>query len=338
VEKNAKGIVVRGVKAIATQAPYANEILVGSFPRPGLSPDQIMYFIVPANHPGLKIASRPSHSKDNRENNPWAARGDELDAALIFDDALIPWERVMAAGIAPDAADRLFHRLCQFLHWSVLIRQGIKAEILLGAASNVVDAIGTGRIPAVRDTLAELVRFQETIRAFLTASEVLAVPNSWTGTMRPNSIQVTAGRAYAAENWSRIVSLVQDLAGAGLMMQPDAEDYANPEIGPWMERMHQAVGFTAQEKSRIFRLVWDLTSTEAASRANFYERMNSAPWFITRSQLYDRYDRHRAKMAALRIAGIDPDKAIVDLGQIERPWGAHLDAVLQTNSRKGEAA
>ncbi len=44
-------------------------------------------------------------------------------------------------------------------------------------------------------------------------------------------------------------------------------------------------------------------------------------------QLFDRYDRQREKMLALKLAGVDPQKAQVELGQIERPWGSHLDAV-----------
>ncbi|GAY07677.1 4-hydroxyphenylacetate 3-monooxygenase [Pseudonocardia sp. N23] len=327
VEKNGKGIVVRGVKSIATQGAYANTILVGTFPRPGLSPDQIMYFAVPANHPGMKIVCRPSHSKHDRENNPLAGRGDELDSMLVFDDSFIPWENVIAQGIPPAATVRLFHRLSQFLHWDVLIRQGVRAEYILGAASNVVDSLGTGQIPAVKDHLAELIRFLETIRAFLTAAETLAVPSSWTGTYRPNSLQITAGRTYAAQNWQHMHELLQDLCGSGLLMQPTPADYANEEISPWLNRVHEGVGFTAEERSRIFRLVWDMTATETSARSHIYERFNSAPWFVTRTQLFDRYDRQREKMLALKLAGVDPQKAQVELGQIERPWGSHLDAV-----------
>ena len=50
VDKRPDGIVVRGVKSVATLAPYADEYVALAPNRPGLSSDEIVYFAVPVVH------------------------------------------------------------------------------------------------------------------------------------------------------------------------------------------------------------------------------------------------------------------------------------------------
>src|SRR4249920_4020176 len=58
VERRADGIVVRGAKGVGTQAPYANDILCLTQPRPDLQPEEVVYFAVPVNSPGLQLICR----------------------------------------------------------------------------------------------------------------------------------------------------------------------------------------------------------------------------------------------------------------------------------------
>src|SRR3546814_11439068 len=95
---------VRGVKAIGTGTPFADYIHVGVFFRPGIVSEQIIYAALPTNTPGVTLVCRESTVKESNVEHPLAARGDELDTVILFDDVFIPWNRVFHLGNPkPDA-------------------------------------------------------------------------------------------------------------------------------------------------------------------------------------------------------------------------------------------
>src|SRR3546814_2496615 len=59
-EEREDGIVVRGWKAIGTAVPFANHILVGNLWRPGQTPDQTIYALVPIATPGVRSEEHTS--------------------------------------------------------------------------------------------------------------------------------------------------------------------------------------------------------------------------------------------------------------------------------------
>ncbi|MEQ8496637.1 MAG: 4-hydroxyphenylacetate 3-hydroxylase N-terminal domain-containing protein, partial [Gammaproteobacteria bacterium] len=91
------GIVLNGIKRIATAAPYADEILVWPFP-PTFQPGEEDYanvFAVPMATPGLKTLCRPSFANQGTTRDyPLSSRFDEMDATVVFENVLVPWERV----------------------------------------------------------------------------------------------------------------------------------------------------------------------------------------------------------------------------------------------------
>ncbi|MGD9604342.1 MAG: 4-hydroxyphenylacetate 3-hydroxylase N-terminal domain-containing protein, partial [Gammaproteobacteria bacterium] len=98
VDRTRDGLVLHGIKRIATAAPYADEILVWPFP-PTFVPGEEAYanvFAIPLNTPGLKVLCRPSFATVGGDigDHPLSARFDELDATVVFDGVLVPWERV----------------------------------------------------------------------------------------------------------------------------------------------------------------------------------------------------------------------------------------------------
>src|SRR3546814_11871957 len=104
-EEREDGIVVRGWKAIGTAVPFANHILVGNLWRPGQTPDQTIYALVPIATPGVTVVARKSNAEPDADpyDRPLATIGDELDAMAYFDDGFIPWGQVQHVG-NPDHA------------------------------------------------------------------------------------------------------------------------------------------------------------------------------------------------------------------------------------------
>src|SRR5690606_4428725 len=96
VERKPGGLVVRGMKMLATLGPYADYLLV--YPYRQLEPEEAhaaLCFAVPLNAPGLKLHARPPMAP------PFGALSrmfDESDAIVEFNDVLVPDECVFIEG------------------------------------------------------------------------------------------------------------------------------------------------------------------------------------------------------------------------------------------------
>ena len=103
VKETDAGMVVRGARMVATLCALANEIVV----MPAAvtwqtsdvhkTTDYAFGFAIPTSTPGLKFICRPpvAHSDAaSPMDGPLSLRFDESDGIAIFDDVLVPWERV----------------------------------------------------------------------------------------------------------------------------------------------------------------------------------------------------------------------------------------------------
>ena len=93
-EHRSDGIVVHGVKSVATLAPFADEYVALAPNRPGLADDEIVYFAVPMDTPGLRVFCRPSLVPPSVPDRRLAAAFDEMDCWVVFDNVFVPAERV----------------------------------------------------------------------------------------------------------------------------------------------------------------------------------------------------------------------------------------------------
>lgn len=97
VKETPDGLVVRGAKMLATLAPVTDEVIIYSFP--GFAPGDEKYalaFAIPIDTPGLRIICREPMQDGQRSffDHPLASRFEEMDALLVFDDVVVPWDRV----------------------------------------------------------------------------------------------------------------------------------------------------------------------------------------------------------------------------------------------------
>src|SRR6202044_433704 len=97
------GIVVRGVRVLATLAPFADDVAVyPAAPMPDANPAHALSFSIPMATPGLRFLCRNSVSVPGTLFvNPFSSRFDEQDAFVIFDNVEIPRDRVFIDGNLP---------------------------------------------------------------------------------------------------------------------------------------------------------------------------------------------------------------------------------------------
>jgi len=97
------------------------------------------------------------------------------------------------------------------------------------------------------------------------------------GLSEPKAIGVCGG---AAINfffpWANIKAAdVQRLAAGSGVLAMTGADYANPEVGPLMDKWLVGPGIDARQRLELMKLAWDMTESEFGSQAGLYERLHS---------------------------------------------------------------
>src|SRR5690606_9182094 len=188
VQETEECIVVRGARMLAT-LPIADEILI--FPSTVLKEQEeltryALAFAVPCDTPGLSFVGRePLDLGRSHRDHPLGSRFDEMDALVVFDDVLVPWDRVFLMNDVR-LANRAYVETGAVLHMAhqVINVKIAKVEAFLGVAKKVVDAIGSDQFQHVQQKMAELIIVLEVLKGLRTRAEETAAPDRW-GTMTP---------------------------------------------------------------------------------------------------------------------------------------------------------
>src|SRR5580765_3338906 len=165
------GPVVRGLRTLATLAPISDEVLV--YPNRPREPDEADYaiaFAVPMNTRGLKIICRDLYAEHaDPERHPLTTRFDEVDAALIFDDVVVPWERLFVYKDPKLLAGILYiHTWGQY---STMLRLVTKLEGFLGVAHLLTQDAKQQSSAVTQQVLAGLMQDIEILRSCIQVGE-----------------------------------------------------------------------------------------------------------------------------------------------------------------------
>lgn len=275
VEERDDGIIVDGIRLLATQGGITDEILVfpSTVKKAGeLDDPYSLAFAVPNNTPGLKFISRESFDYGKNEwDHPLGSRFEEGDAIVSFDNVFVPWERVFVCGNS-SVCNRTFLETNAVVHMShqVVAKNVVKTEFLLGVVLNMMDAIGIDQFQHVKDKGTEIMLNLETIKSHLYRAEHNAKLDG-SGTMTPDFDALNAARNWYPRIYPRMVEIVRILGASGLMGIPTEADFNHEEIGPIIHRGLQGKNLEGQERVQLFRLAWDMTMSAFGSRQAHYE-------------------------------------------------------------------
>jgi 4-hydroxyphenylacetate 3-monooxygenase len=293
-----EGLVMSGARMLATLAPYADELMV--FPSPSRThpTDASRYafaFAVPMSTPGLRFICRQSFDPGGASADaPLAGRFEEMDAVAVFDEVVVPWERVFLKG---DSAlcNGLFRFTNAFTHGihQFTTKNLAKAELVLGVASLVAEAIGRTTLPFYQQLLGEVVDVVQTVRAYLLAAEADAVRDDH-GDFVPNPDIISTARNFFPRAYPRLIEIVQLIGSGGLMATPTERDLAAPDIAGDIERYYQSATLMGRDRVRLFRLAWDLACSSFAGRQVLYERFFAGDLNVLLAGRFTGYDRTEA--------------------------------------------
>ncbi|ADV67529.1 4-hydroxyphenylacetate 3-monooxygenase, oxygenase component [Deinococcus maricopensis] len=293
VRETEEGVVVRGARMLAT-LPIADEILI--FPSTVIKEngDRSRYAIgfgLPTNAPGLSFQCRePFDTGRDVEDHPLSSRFDEQDAFVIFDDVLVPWERVFLM-YDMNLANQAYARTDAVLHmaYQVVNLKIAKTEAMLGVAQSIVNTIGSGQFQHVQGKVSELILTLEIMKGLEVAARAGATVNQY-GVLTPARGPLDAARNYYPSVYPRLQEIIQLLGASGIIMMPGKADREGP-MGPFIEKYLQAAGANAEERLRLFRLAWDMTLSSFGARQNLYEKHFFGDPIRMSSALYESYDK-----------------------------------------------
>ncbi len=268
------GVLIRGARMLAT-LPVSDEIMV--FPSTVLrgQAEDAPYafaFAIPCSTPGLRFLCRESFDYGRgAADHPLGSRFEEMDAVVIFDDVLVPWERMFLMRDV-ERCNRAFAETRAVVHMAhqVVTKNVAKTEFVLGVICLIVETIAIEQFQHVQEKVAEVIQYLETMRAFLRASEADAALDRW-GLMTPAWPPLDAARNMYTRMYPRMVEIIHQLGASGLMAIPTAADFAGPQ-GPTIGKYYQAARAGARDRVRLFRLAWDLALSAFGSRQALYER------------------------------------------------------------------
>ncbi|MEU1598558.1 4-hydroxyphenylacetate 3-hydroxylase N-terminal domain-containing protein [Streptomyces sp. NPDC005708] len=281
VSRSEEGIVVTGVKSVATGAVFADYINLGTFYKPGIPEEQIVFAGVPASAPGVTMINREANVRDGEEvEHPMASQGDELDTTIIFDNVFIPWNRVFHLG-NPEHASYYPQRIFDWVHYQAVVREMVRAELMLGLALLITEHMGTSVIPPVMARVSQFAGFHQTLLAHLIAAEETGFMTPG-GTYKPNVLMFDFGRVFYLENIARLTAELLDLCGRASLVFPTEGQWQNPEFRPWLEALNNGPVGRPHDRLKISRVIRDFFMSDWGDRMGAFEAFNGTPLLLIR--------------------------------------------------------
>jgi anthranilate 3-monooxygenase (FAD)/4-hydroxyphenylacetate 3-monooxygenase len=290
------GIVVSGAKMLGTMAPITEEVAV--IPFGGVPPGDDAYglvFGIPSNTPGLTFICRETVAPlpRSRFDHPLSSRFEEMDCIAVFDDVLVPWDRVLVDGSPGSGAiiNGLGADFGALLNLQTSARMLSQLEFFCGLAMKLADAIGITGFLHIQEKLGEMLSQMEIARAIFYGSEAMAqkLPN---GVWLPGGHGLRAFHVQTGKIYTRFVEIVQTLAAGGFFYAPSEADLSNPETRPYIDKyVRGRAGISAEERIALFKLAWDVTGDSFGSRMAQYVRYYSGDPIRLTAGFWAQYDK-----------------------------------------------
>lgn len=305
VDRNSEGIVVRGIKAIVTGAPYTHEILV--LPTRNMTEadrDYAVSFAVPIDASGVEMVSREA-GRPGQSGAPLTSRYGQATAQILFDDVLVPWDRVFLAGewqLAGSLTESFatHHRLS-----CIGARAGL-GDMLIGSTCSIAEANGldTEKTGHVRDKIADLIKFVESFYACGVTSSVFGAETR-AGNFIPDPVYSNIGKLMQGTHIYDMYRVAHDISGGILVASPYPEDMESEPMGERLNRYLQGrEDIPADYRISIARLLEDITASYQGGWYSAISISGGGSPEATRLEIVRKYDSAERKALVEKISGV----------------------------------
>lgn len=305
VDRNDKGIVIRGAKAHMTGMANSHEMLI--MPTMGMSEADKDYAVccaLPVDAPGvLHIFGRQTNDDRKLEgeidqgNSRFGVVGGET--LTILEDVFVPWERVFMCG-EYEFSGMLVERFACYHRQNYGGCKGGVSDIVIGAAAVLADMSGYAKAYHIRDKINEMIHHTETLYACSIACSANGSKTA-AGSYYVDPLLANVGKHNVTKLIYEIDRIAQDIAGGLTATLPAESDLKNPEVGKYVEKYLKGVASVpTEDRIRIARLVENMTGGVA-----LVESMHGAGSPQAQKVMYSKLSNlEHKKKCAMEIAGV----------------------------------
>ncbi|MGE4239486.1 4-hydroxyphenylacetate 3-hydroxylase family protein [Ramlibacter sp.] len=266
VERNAKGIVISGTKAIVTGAPYMHELLVMPCRNMGREDaDFAVCCAVPIDAQGLTIVSRPAgRPGDKLEHGDalFSRKYGQSTAVCLFDRVFVPWESVFYAGEWEHSGHLTYSYATHHRQTCIAARAGF-GDLLIGAGALMCEANGfdPGSETHLREQMVELIKITEGFFACGVAASVYGKEDEHSKTFMPDPVFSNIGKLLLATQIYDMHRIAHYVSGGLIVALPGPDEDHNPETGAKLSEVLRANPHVPYEQRiQTARFIEDLTA------------------------------------------------------------------------------
>ena len=267
VERNAKGVVISGTKAIVTGAPYMHEFLVMPCRNMGeADADFAVCCAVPVDAEGITIVARPAGRPGEKVEHGaalFSRRYGQSTGVVIFDRVLVPWERVFYAGEWEHSATLTYDYATHHRHTCIAARAGF-GDLLIGAGALMCEANGfdPGKTSTLREPMVELIKIVEGFYACGVAASVYGTQDPHSTTFMPEPVFANIGKLLLATQIYDMHRLAHEVSGGLIVALPGPDEDHNPATAATLAEVLRANPSVPYDKRiEVARFVEDLTAS-----------------------------------------------------------------------------
>lgn len=250
VDKNDKGIVVRGAKINISGGFASHEIVV--LPQSAHSAGESDYavaFATPPDAPGITFVCQYTPYSAEREladdieelGNPLF--GQRETSMIIFEDVFVPWDRVFHCG-EHAYSGKFVTRFARTHRMTCggTCKVGFMNQII-GSAKLIQEYKGLQNVPHINEQLAEMVALRETCRACgVSAAYHGSEEPEGSGVFLPDELMGNVAKLNVCNAFWRVMALAGDIGGGLIVTLPSLKELDNPETRAYVEEFYSFGG------------------------------------------------------------------------------------------------
>jgi 4-hydroxybutyryl-CoA dehydratase/vinylacetyl-CoA-Delta-isomerase len=267
VERNGRGIVISGTKAIVTGAPYMHEFLVMPCRNMGeADADFAVCCAVPVDAPGITIVARPAGRPGEKVEHGealFSRRYGQSTGVVIFDKVFVPWERVFYAGEWEHSGALTYAYATHHRHSCIGARAGF-GDLLIGAGALMCEANGfdPGEKTDLREPMVELIKITEGFFACGVAASVYGVRDEHSGSFMPEPVFSNIGKLLMSTQIYDMHRLAHEVSGGLIVALPGPDEDHNPATAATLAEVLRANPSVPYDKRiEVARFIEDLTAS-----------------------------------------------------------------------------
>jgi 4-hydroxybutyryl-CoA dehydratase/vinylacetyl-CoA-Delta-isomerase len=257
VDQTKEGIIVRGAKAHQTGSISCHEVIV--LPTRALGKgdeDYALAFAIPSDTKNLiHVVGRTS--MDTREIEGVDCgniRYSKYCPTLIFDEVLVPWDRVFMFKEV-EFAGEMVSRFSAFHRQSHGGCKSGKIDAMTGAALMMMEYNGTAKVSHHKEKVINMIHMAETLYGCSLAASYEGKKEP-SGTYFIDPVLANASKIHEGKEMAEATRLMIDVVGGFVADLPSDRDFKNPEIGELLKKyLKGATGVPVEKRVKMLRLV-----------------------------------------------------------------------------------